>query len=142
MLRDVLAVLLVFVALSSSLQIPIRVTSDSAHSCGAPTDIFQFGSLDLSPDPPQKAHSLSFTIKGVLTEEVVQGSKVHVNVKLGFIGLYNEDLDLCEQIKNVKRECPLPKGPFELSHTVEIPWEAPSVCWNLNETLLHQLTCS
>jgi hypothetical protein len=108
-------------------QIPIRLMSESAHSCGAPTDIFQFGSLDLTPDPPKKAASLSFTIRGTLTEEVVKGATVHVNVKLGFIGLYNEDLDLCDQIKNVQRECPLPRGPFELSHTVDIPWEAPSV---------------
>ena len=112
---------------AEALQIPFKTLSESAHSCGQDSDVFDFKSLDLSPDPPHKGSDLTFTIKGSLKEPVVQGAHVKVKVKLGFIQLLDQDMDLCEQIKNVNRECPLPKGPFELEHTVNIPKEVPSV---------------
>jgi hypothetical protein len=128
-LLETLLIAILFGSLSpaQALQIPFKTLSESAHSCGQPSDVFDFKSLDLSPDPPHKGSDLTFKIKGNLKEPVVQGAHVKVKVKLGFIQLLDQDMDLCEQIKNVNRECPLPQGPFELEHTVNIPREVPSV---------------
>ena len=120
-----------------ALQIPFSTTTTaSATNCGVQGDVFEFKSLVLNPDPPQKGHSLTFTVAGFLNEPIVQGAIVHVKVKLGFIGLLDQDMDLCEQIKNVGRACPLPEGPFELEHTVDIPGEAPSVSWYMSRQVL------
>ena len=105
----------------------ILLNSNTLHSCGNAGDVFELKELWLSPDPPERGQALHFSIQGTLHDDIIQGSIVHVRAKLGFIQLLNKDMDLCEQIKQVGRECPIPKGPFYLNHTVDIPKEAPPV---------------
>lgn len=105
----------------------VSSTSETLHSCGRDGDVFEFNSLWLSPDPPERGQPLHFSIQGTLKADIQKGAVVHVRAKLGFIQLMNQDMDLCDEIKKVGRECPLPKGPFLLNHTVDIPKEAPPV---------------
>jgi hypothetical protein len=103
----------------------VQTVSESIHSCGRIGDVFELKSIWLNPDPPERGQQLEFSIEGTLKADIKQGAVVHVRAKLGFIQLINQDMDLCEKIKQVGRECPIPKGPFLLNHTVEIPKEAP-----------------
>lgn len=116
-----------FLQIVTGLQI-ILSNSESLHSCGRVGDVFDLKSLYLNPDPPQRGQALQFSIEGTLNSVIEKGAVVHVRAKLGFIQLMNQDLDLCDEITKVGRECPIPKGPFLLNHTVDIPREAPPVC--------------
>lgn len=76
------------------------------------------------------AHSgkdLTITAKGNLTEEVKEGAMIHLQVKYGYITLINQQVDLCEQVKEVDLKCPLKKGEMELTKTVQLPKEIPPV---------------
>ena len=122
--------MLVFLILNFSLvlsQQTVLLNSKSLVSCGRQGDVFDLNSLVLNPDPPERGRHLDFSIQGTLNSEIQQGAIVHVRAKLGFIQLMNQDMDLCEEIKQVGRSCPIPKGPFLLNHSVEIPKEAPPV---------------
>ena len=111
----------------------------STRSCGQPGDVFEYKSFDIEPgtfaflnaltflDPPAKGAKLIIRVTGYVHETIVQGSTGHAKAKLGFIGLFDKTMDLCEQLKNVNKECPIPEGPFELIHQVDIPQQAPSV---------------
>jgi hypothetical protein len=59
-----------------------------------------------------------------------------VQVKIGMIKLLDTILDLCEQIKSVGKQCPLPKGDLFISHTFDIPPEAPPVSISPIESLI------
>jgi len=103
----------------------LNENSQTLHSCGREGDVFELKSLLLNPDPPQRGQKLLYSIEGTLNQDIKQGAVVHVRAKLGFIQLMNQDLDLCQEIKKIGRECPVPKGPFSLNQTVDIPKEAP-----------------
>ncbi|CAD0114548.1 unnamed protein product [Aureobasidium uvarum] len=62
---------------------------------------------------------------GVLSQDVEEGAKVHLQVKYGLIRIINQEADLCENLKNVDLECPLKKGPMELTKDVDLPKEIP-----------------
>jgi hypothetical protein len=52
---------------------------------------------------------------------------VHLQVKYGLIRIINQEADLCDNLKNVDLECPLKKGPMELTKDVDLPKEIPPV---------------
>jgi hypothetical protein len=68
---------------------------------------------------------LSIDATGDLSEPVEEGSTAHVTVKLNFISLINKDFDLCENIHVIDEECPLPKGPVNVTKQVDIPGAVP-----------------
>ena len=94
--------------------------------CGGPEDVFVPKSLLLLPDPPQKGQSLQVKLTGYLKEAVVQGATAHVKVKLGFISLLDQDFDVCNEIHQIDKECPVPQGDFVLEKTFDIPAAVPS----------------
>lgn len=71
--------------------------------------------------------TLSIKASGVLSEDVEEGAKVHLQVKYGLIRIINQEADLCDNLKNVDLECPLKKGPMELTKDVDLPKEIPPV---------------
>lgn len=71
--------------------------------------------------------TLSIKASGVLSQDVEEGAKVHLQVKYGLIRIINQEADLCENLKNVDLECPLKKGPMELTKDVDLPKEIPPV---------------
>ena len=72
--------------------------------------------------------TLDIKATGVLKETVENGAKIHLQVKYGLITLINQETDLCNQVKNVDLECPLKKGPLELTKSVNLPSQIPPVC--------------
>lgn len=71
--------------------------------------------------------TLSIKATGVLSEPVEEGSKVHLQVKYGLITLINQEEDLCSQLENVDKSCPLEKGDLEFSKDVDLPKQIPKV---------------
>lgn len=90
-----------------------------------PTDILKIDSVDLSPNPPEAGQTLDIKATGVLKKTVENGAKIHLQVKYGLITLINQETDLCNQVKNVDLECPLEKGPLELTKSVNLPSQIP-----------------
>jgi hypothetical protein len=58
---------------------------------------------------------------------VDKGAKVALTVKWGLITLISQEVDLCDQIKNVDLECPLNKGEMTLKKEVQLPKAIPKV---------------
>ena len=50
-----------------------------------------------------------------------------LTVKFGSITLIRRREDLCEQMKNVDKECPLEKGKTTITRDVELPKQIPPV---------------
>ena len=69
------------------------------------------------------------------------GAYVEVVVKYGVITLLRQNLDLCEQMKNIDEECPLKEGPMSVKKDVEIPKEVPPVRFPVNLILVLDETC-
>ena len=85
--------------------------------------------------------TLSIKASGVLSQDIEEGAKVHLQVKYGLIRIINQEADLCENLKNVDLECPLKKGPIDLTKDVDLPKEIPPVRLALSrDTLTHLLT--
>lgn len=84
---------------------------------------FRIDYINLNPDPPQKGETLTIDFKGVLSEEVPEGTVAEVTVKFGVVQLIKKKFDLCKEIKNIDEECPIPAGPLELTKSVDLPKE-------------------
>ena len=97
----------------------------SLNWCGTNSDIFIPVTIALNPDPPQRGHPLQVTLVGPLKEDIVQGAIAHVKIKLGFIGLIDRDYDVCSEIHQIDKQCPIPNGEFRLEKTFDIPNEVP-----------------
>ncbi|KAJ3261032.1 Phosphatidylglycerol/phosphatidylinositol transfer protein [Boothiomyces macroporosus] len=118
---------------------------ESVSWCSSPEDIFIPETLALLPDPPVRGEKLTIQLKGQLKEKVDQSSVAQVRVKLGFIQLVDQPFDLCEQIGQVGKECPLEKGELVVEHTVDIPAQVPPGKYNIHVTGTNQdqlpITC-
>lgn len=79
----------------------------------------------IDPNPPAKGQNLTFSAVGFLSEDIVDGAYVDVDVRYGFIRLIHQTYDLCEEAKNIDLECPIKKGENIISKLVEIPEEVP-----------------
>lgn len=108
------------------LQIPLHFNPLSVSYCSSPDDIFQPQTISITPDPPVRGKDLLIFINGTLAQRVESGT-AHVKVKLGFIQLLNRDFDLCDEVTQVGKKCPLEKGPITVTHTVGIPEAIPPV---------------
>ncbi|KAK9491938.1 ML domain-containing protein [Lipomyces doorenjongii] len=87
--------------------------------------------LNIDPNPPLKGAELYIEGEGYLAEQINEGSFVEVEVRYGFIRLVKETIDLCEQLENADRPCPLEQGTIKFSKTVELPNEIPPGKYNV-----------
>jgi hypothetical protein len=111
----------------AALQLPLTALN-TINWCGIDEQLFIPKTLKITPDPPQRGKQLRLELSGVFKEQINFGAVAHVQVKIGFIQLINQDYDLCDQLPQVDKKCPIPKGNFELDKTFDIPAEAPPVC--------------
>lgn len=79
----------------------------------------------IDPNPPAKGQNLTFVATGYLSESILDGAYVDVDVRYGFVRLIHQTFDLCEEVTNVDLECPIKKGEQVISKLVEIPAEVP-----------------
>jgi len=70
--------------------------------------------------------TLKISAKGILSEDVEDGAKIHLQVKYGLITIIRQEADLCDTVKKVDLECPLKKDKeTELEKSVDLPKEIP-----------------
>ena len=80
---------------------------------------------------------LKIEAAGNFTEEIVQGAYVLLSVKYNrLITLFSSKEDLCDQMKNVDKECPLEKGKLNITKEVELPTRIPPVSSATNVVLI------
>jgi hypothetical protein len=77
--------------------------------------------------------TLSIKASGVLKTTVEEGAYVAIQVKYGLITLIKQKIDLCEQVKQVDKECPLEDGALEVTKDVDLPNEIPPVRWSVEQ---------
>lgn len=79
----------------------------------------------IDPNPPAKGQNLTFVATGYLSQDILDGAYVDVDVRYGYIRLIHQTFDVCEEVTNVDLECPIKKGQQVISKSVEIPNEVP-----------------
>lgn len=101
--------------------------------CDANTpQILDLQRVVIDPNPPAKGQNLTFVATGYLSQDIVDGAYVEVDVRYGYIRLIHQTFDLCEEVTNVDMECPIKKGKQIISKLVEIPNEVPSGKYTVN----------
>ena len=73
-----------------------------------------------------RGHKLVIEASGSFTDEVEKGAYINLSVKYGVITLVRTKADLCEQMQEVDKDCPL-EGDQEIRKEVDIPKEIPPV---------------
>jgi hypothetical protein len=113
--------------------------------CGDEFDILTIFSLYLDPDPPKKGQSLHIDFKGYLSESIEQGAYIDLIVKYGVVKLLQKKIDLCEQAKEIDKECPLDEGEFSFIKDVDLPNDIPPGKYVVNARIKtvddRQITC-
>ncbi|RJE27064.1 phosphatidylglycerol phosphatidylinositol transfer protein [Aspergillus sclerotialis] len=135
-------------------QSPIKVEHSSlpVHGnnpltyCNDPSNyILKIENVDLSPNPPQAGQTLVIKAKGKLNETIERGATVRLTVKYGLITILNQQVNLCDEIKQVGLSCPLEKGEQTLTKSVDLPREIPpgkySVRADVYDKNEKQVTC-
>ncbi|KAI9012895.1 ML domain-containing protein [Gaertneriomyces semiglobifer] len=115
-----------------NIQQPLLFQPAVIKDCGLPSDIFHLESFTVSPDPPQRGEDLTVDVKGTLDEAIDKGAFAEVRVRLGLIKLVDTKIDLCDEIHNIDRECPVEEGPLHINHTVKLPREIPPGRYQVN----------
>ncbi|KAG1455638.1 hypothetical protein G6F56_007018 [Rhizopus delemar] len=67
--------------------------------CDNKPDILTIEYIRLNPEIPVKGQKLEIDFKGYLSEQVPEGTKVEIIVKLGLIQLIRKTFDFCEKIQ-------------------------------------------
>lgn len=112
---------------------PFEYCDDSAKE----SDFITIERINITPNPPEKAHNLTIEAVGVVKQEIVNGAYAEVKVLLGRIRLLHKIFDLCELVGDVDLKCPIQKGETTVKKTVELPAEIPPVssCMRLTASL-------
>ncbi|KAJ7600658.1 ML domain-containing protein [Mycena floridula] len=102
--------------------------------CGEATNPVKIKSIDVSPDPPVPGQEMTVTVNAVANELVEEGAYANVVVKLGRIKLLSKTFDLCEEGRNANTtvQCPVERGEYTVSSTVDLPKEIPKAKFNVN----------
>jgi len=90
------------------------------------SDILTIQKVDLAPNPPKAGTPLVIKASGLVAETIEEGAYVALQVKYGLIRLISTKADLCEQVKNVDRECPIEAGILTFEKSVDLPKEIPN----------------
>ncbi|KAK3826209.1 MAG: phosphatidylinositol transfer protein [Linnemannia gamsii] len=117
----------------------------TVEECGPESDLLKIEYVNLNPNPPLKGEVLVIDAKGFLQEDVVEGAKIFLVVKLGLIKLLTKELDFCEESVKINKPCPLKAGDQVLYHEVELPKEIPPGKYFVNVKVKNpdekQVTC-
>ncbi|MCJ1244989.1 Phosphatidylglycerol/phosphatidylinositol transfer protein [Trapelia coarctata] len=93
---------------------------------GSPSeDLLIVDHVNLLPNPPVAGETLSIDAAGNFTQRVEDGAYVVLTVKYGLITLIKTKENLCEQLANVDKECPVEKGEMKVTKQVDLPSQVP-----------------
>jgi len=100
--------------------------------CGSTEgDILIIDHVDIDPNPPVQGEKLVIKASGELKEKIEAGAYVKLTVKLGYIKLVSQTIDLCDHASEIDLECPVEKGQREVTKEVEIPKAIPPGKYNV-----------
>ena len=71
--------------------------------------------------------NLTIEAVGTFAEDIEEGAYVNLQVKYGLIRLINTKEDLCAQLKNLDKPCPLKEGETTITKEVDLPAQIPPV---------------
>ncbi|WFD38314.1 uncharacterized protein MJAP1_001265 [Malassezia japonica] len=121
----------------------LRPTDVERHSasfawgvCGGSELAVQVQSIALNPDPPVKGQNLTVHGKGTLHTEVKNGTFIDLSVRVGFLRIFSQRVDVCEALKenDVEIQCPLAPGVYDVKHTAELPAHIPPAKYSVHVT--------
>jgi hypothetical protein len=121
----ILACVLIAVAYAKSIMTDGVVVGDIWSDCTKPDDKGTVNSVVISPDPPIRGKSLSINATFTLKEEVT-GGNVAIKMKWGEFPIYDQTINLCDLIKDVGKECPLPAKTQQIITSVNFPSDTPT----------------
>ena len=102
------------------------IGNEILSDCGNDTDILHLHYVYLDPPQPQRGQPMKITAEGLLDDDIVEGTKVHVLAKMGVVKLLDKVFDFCQEvIQHVDMQCPVNKGLIKLEKVVDIPSEVP-----------------
>jgi len=93
---------------------------------------------DLVPNPPLPGQTLSIYAAGTVKRPILEGSRVSLIVKYGYIKLISQDLDLCENLHELDMECPIEAGHLILQKEVDLPKAIPPGKYTVQATVFNQ----
>ncbi|MCJ1253817.1 Phosphatidylglycerol/phosphatidylinositol transfer protein [Lignoscripta atroalba] len=88
-------------------------------------DILAIEHVNLKPNPPAAGTTLTIEAVGTFAEDVEEGAYVNLTVKYGLIRIINQKEDLCTQLKNIDKPCPVKKGKTVITKDVDLPQQIP-----------------
>jgi hypothetical protein len=98
-------------------------------NCGSASDLVSISSLNLTPFPAKKGQTVSTLITGTLNKGFNAG-KWSVTVQSGIIKKTVTG-DICEDLKQQGKSCPVAAGPVNFDHGESIPAIAPSGTYHI-----------
>lgn len=112
-------------------------TKDSSFSwsqCGGDEIALHVESIELTPESPQRGHNLTVHGKATLSTRadvscVLRqfGTYIDLSVRVGFLRIFSQRIDVCEALREneVEVQCPAAPGHYDVSHTVFLPSQVP-----------------
>jgi hypothetical protein len=82
-----------------------------------------------------RGKTLTIKATGNVTETIEEGAYVKIQVKLGLITIIRRTEDLCSNLHEVDKECPLEPGLMTVTKDVDLPSQIPSVSLQYNQQL-------
>jgi len=101
----------------------LKVPGDNPlyHCEETKNDLLNITNVDISPNPFKAGDTLTIEASGRLAQDVEDGAYALIVIKLGSIPILRRKEDLCDQAKNVDKECPLEKGKITFKQEVQLP---------------------
>ncbi|EPS39043.1 hypothetical protein H072_7178 [Dactylellina haptotyla CBS 200.50] len=90
-------------------------------------DLVDIENISIDPNPPAVGQNLHLDVSGTLKERIDQGSKLFVEVKLGYITLIKKHFDFCDLLTQADANvsCPLEPGYLHVIKDQELPTQIP-----------------
>lgn len=100
--------------------------------------------INLAPNPPKRGLQLQINAGAQNQIIIEEGSRIDIDVRLGYIKLLTQSFDLCDLLAdNTDWECPVVPGDYILDKVVDIPLQIPmgkynvlARAYNVDETYL------
>ncbi|KAI9297684.1 hypothetical protein K502DRAFT_323162 [Neoconidiobolus thromboides FSU 785] len=103
----------------------IELSKKVLYDCSKREAPLKIHNVVLNPNPPKRGKKLEIKASGYTSEDILPGSKLKIAVKLGLIKLIELNYDLCDTVKDYGLECPVKKGPVNVTTSVDLPNEIP-----------------
>ncbi|WFC98581.1 meiotic recombination [Malassezia yamatoensis] len=111
-----------------------KASSFTWSQCGGDEVAVHVESIELSPESPQRGQNLTVHGKATLTSEADFGTYVDVSVRVGFLRIFSQRVDVCEALRenNAEVQCPAQPGHYDVTHTALLPSQIPPAKYNVH----------